>query len=303
MSEGNSGFERLVQKIYPGSKLLRAWELKGGVSAQVTALEIAQPNGQIQKLVVRQHGEIDRAANLNIAADEFRLLRTLHRAGIPVPQPYHVEPIGELFDIPALVIEFIEGASDFEPSDLRAFVRQCAEQLAKIHRVDLATYDLDFLPSQEKRTNEKLRQRPAKLDESLQEGRIRDKLEMLSPLTSANKTALLHGDFWPGNLMWHEGRLAAVIDWEDAKLGDPLSDLANSRLEMLWAFDSMVMDDFTAAYRAQTDINFANLPYWDLVAALRPANRIGEWAGDAAKEQKMRERHALFVAQAFESLH
>jgi len=41
-SEMHDKFEQLVQKIDPQSKLLRAWELKGGVSAQVTALEIAQ---------------------------------------------------------------------------------------------------------------------------------------------------------------------------------------------------------------------------------------------------------------------
>ena len=34
-------FEQVVQKFDPQSKLLRTWELKGGVSAQVTALEIA----------------------------------------------------------------------------------------------------------------------------------------------------------------------------------------------------------------------------------------------------------------------
>ncbi len=32
-------FEQVVQKLDPQSKLLRTWELKGGVSAQVTALE------------------------------------------------------------------------------------------------------------------------------------------------------------------------------------------------------------------------------------------------------------------------
>ena len=34
-------FAQVLQKIDPQSKLLRAWALKGGVSAQVTALETA----------------------------------------------------------------------------------------------------------------------------------------------------------------------------------------------------------------------------------------------------------------------
>ncbi len=53
---GNTPFEQIIQKIDPQSKLLRAWKLKGGVSAQVTAFELARSDGQNQKLIVRQHG-------------------------------------------------------------------------------------------------------------------------------------------------------------------------------------------------------------------------------------------------------
>jgi hypothetical protein len=35
-------FEQVVQKLDPHSKLLHTWKLKGGVSAQVTALEVEQ---------------------------------------------------------------------------------------------------------------------------------------------------------------------------------------------------------------------------------------------------------------------
>ena len=51
-----------------------------------------------------------------------------------------------------------------------------------------------------------------------------------------------------------------------------------------------------------TTLDFTNLPYWDLCAALRPAFKIAEWAGDAATEAKMRQGHKLFVIQAFEKL-
>jgi aminoglycoside phosphotransferase (APT) family kinase protein len=36
--------------------------------------------------------------------------------------------------------------------------------------------------------------------------------------------SLLHGDYWPDNTLWRDGRLVCVIDWEDAALGDPLAD-------------------------------------------------------------------------------
>ena len=35
---------------------------------------------------------------------------------------------------------------------------------------------------------------------------------------------------------WCHNRIVAVIDWEDAALGDPLADVANARLEVLMHF-------------------------------------------------------------------
>jgi hypothetical protein len=51
-----------------------------------------------------------------------------------------------------------------------------------------------------------------------------------------------------------------------------------------------------------TTIDFTNLPYWDLCAALRPASKIAEWAANDTTEKTMREGHRLFITQAFEKL-
>lgn len=295
-------FERLVRKVDPRSKLLRAWALKGGVSAQVTALEIMLPDGQTRKMIVRRHGAVDLKQNPQIAADEFKLLQILHSTGLPVPAPYYLDQSGEIFSTPYLVIEYIDGESEFAPSNLLDLVLHLAVQLSRIHAVDCSLLDLSFLPEQHEKYARKLRERPAELDESLEEGRIRDALEAVWPLPQRNKSVLLHGDYWPGNILWEDGRLAAVIDWEDAALGDPLADLGNTRLEILWAFGMDAMHTFTQNYESTSTIDFTNLPYWDLYAALRPAHRINKWAADAASEKTMRERHRLFVTQAFEKL-
>ena len=76
-SKEENRFKQLVQKMEPQSKLLRTWELKGGISAQVTALEIKRPDGQMKKMIVRQHGDVDIKQNPHIAADEFKLLQIL----------------------------------------------------------------------------------------------------------------------------------------------------------------------------------------------------------------------------------
>ncbi|MEO8396744.1 MAG: phosphotransferase, partial [Chloroflexota bacterium] len=271
--------------------------------AQVTALEIEQADGTTKKRVVRLHGAADLKRNPQIAADEFRLLTLLQSAGIAAPKPYYVDSAAEIFATPCIVIDYIEGESDFAPANLEDHLRQFAAALAQIHQIDASNPQLSFLPQHDLIYADKLKLRPAQLDDSLDEGRIRDTLEAVWPLAQNNAATLLHGDYWPGNLLWQAGKLAAVIDWEDALLGDPLLDLGNSRLEILWAFGEEAMERFTDHYQAALpSLDFAHLPYWDLCAALRPASRIGEWAGDAITERKMRVGHKQFITQAFDAL-
>ena len=300
--QDTSAFARLARKMAPDSILLRARPLHGGVSARVTAIELQHADGQRRKLIVRQHGAADRARNPHIAHDEFRLLAALHAAGLPVPAPVDLDTTGEFFTMPAIVIEYIEGATDFAPADLGDYLRQFAAQLAQIHRVDLAAFDLAFLPQLAENWANIIGARPERLDESLEEGRIRDALVAAWPWPQHNPTGLLHGDFWPGNILWRDGRLVGVVDWEDAALGDPLADLAITRLDVLWALGMEATRRVTDLYALRMGIDLINLPYWDLCAALRPAGRLGDWAADAAAEARMRERHRLFVAQAFARL-
>ena len=307
-------FARLIQKIEPESTLVRTWPLTGGVSAQVTALEIEQPDGRRRRMVVRRHGDTDLEWNPEVAADEFRLLRILQAAGLATPAPRYLDRSGEIFSTPSIVLDYIDGQSEFAPRDLNEYLVQFATHLARIHHIrhmsDVPGHagadhsppiDLSFLPQQVDRYAAKVRSRPAVVDETLQEGRIRDLLEAVWPVPQRNPAALLHGDYWPGNTLWRDGRLVAVIDWEDAEVGDPLADLGNTRMEILWAFGLDAMQHFTRVYRSMNELDFTALPYWDLWAALRPASNLAAWAGDETREVAMRAAHHLFVAQALEA--
>lgn len=299
----NNKFEQVVEKIHPQGKLLRMWKLQGGVSAHLTALEIKRLDGQTQKMVVRQYGALDLKHNPHVAADEFKLLQLLRSVGLAVPMLYHLDQSGEIFSMPYIVIEYIEGKPEFALSHVPDLTLQLATYLSKIHAIEDAKVDVSFLPRQEKRCTEMLRERPEHVDESFREGAIRNVLEAAWPFPQLNKSVLLHGDLWPGNALWNDGQLVAVIDWEDAQVGDPLGDIANSRLEILWAFGIEAMRCFTHQYQAMTNIDFSNLPYWDLFAALRPIAKLAAWCIDECIEETMRERHQWFVAQAFENMH
>jgi aminoglycoside phosphotransferase (APT) family kinase protein len=290
-------FRQLVRRFAPHARLLRTWPLTGGVSAQVTGLEIERADGRRAKLIVRQHGNVDLSHNPHIARDEFRLLRIARSRGLAVPKAHYVDESGDFFPTPVLVIDYVEGETEFAPVDLAGYLSQMATQLVRIHGVPDSP-ELAFLPRQDKGFGE----RPAIVDTAMGEDRIRDDLESAWPLVQTNPSVLLHGDYWPGNILWQDGRLAAVIDWEDARVGDPLSDLGNTRLEILWAFGPEAMRDFTSLYISESALDLANLPYWNLCAALRPCGKLSDWGLDEATARRMREHHALFVTSAIEEL-
>src|SRR5260370_6974591 len=156
-SKEDNKFEQVVQKMDLQSKLLRTWELKGGVSAQVTALEIERPDGHTKKMIVRQHGAVDLKHNPQIAADEFKLLQLVHSAGLAAPKPYYLDHPAKIFSPPYLVIEYIEGETAFAPSNLTDLILQLATHLSRIHTVDCSKLDVSFLPELEHRYAEKLR--------------------------------------------------------------------------------------------------------------------------------------------------
>lgn len=292
----------IVARLSPGAQLLSAHNLTGGVSAQVIAFEIEHPDGTTQKLVLRRHGEVDYTANPNIAADEYKLLGILQSVGVPAPAPIYLDESRELLPTPYLVIEYVDGESQPSPFHVTTFVKRIAHQLSIIHTSDYTKYDLSFLPDQTERFTANLQARPAVLDDTLSEGLIRDMLESRGVPHARNKPTLLHGDYWQGNILWHDDKIAAVIDWEDAALGDPLSDLANARLEILWAFGPRAMRTFTEHYQSLTPLDYSQLALWDLYIALCPAGKLDTWGLDAPTLRKMRRRHKIFVDAALGQL-
>lgn len=288
-------WSRIVHELDPQAVLLRTWQPPGGVSAQVTVLEFARPGCAPARAAVRRHGSADLARDPHIAAHEYALLQMLAQAGMAVPAPRLLDESCTLFPTPFLVMAYIPGAPVLDPADPLDFVRQMSLHLARLHRVDWRP--LPFL-----RRLEPEPPPPAAPDESLGETRIRAALARHGPPPGPNPPALLHGDYWPGNLLWQDERLAAVVDWEDAAVGDPLADVANARLELRWSLGATVMEAFTRAYRALQPLEFAHLPYWDLRAALRPAGKLHTWGLDAATQAAMRRAHTAFVEQALAHL-
>src|SRR5690606_23289468 len=116
-------FEQLAQKISPGGRLLRVWTLHGGISAEMTGLEIAGADGKTSKWVARRVKEPASRNNSLSIEQEYLLLRRLHGLGLAVPAPVALDTSGEIFPEPYLVTAYIEGRPDFSlhpPGDFAA---------------------------------------------------------------------------------------------------------------------------------------------------------------------------------------
>ena len=303
ISKEDKQFEQLVQKIDPQSRLLRRWKLGDGISTEMMAFEVALPNGQTRKMIKRgSEHELHRYKQDSHIEKEFKLLQRLHADGFAVPRPYHFEHASEIFSGPCLVLEYIEGEMIMVPSDEDDYLLQFAQQLAKIHQYDGSRVDLSFLPLQADMISNLMDQ----FGHSVNKVCTKDILDAIWPIPQHNKSVLVHGDFWFGNVLWKDGKLVAVLDWEFATLGDPLFDLALARLETVCQFGRDAMHKFTANYTSiMNHLDFSTLHYWELwIAFYRETlfNQFPEWFGDDNAFERIRSRHKWFTNQALEKL-
>ncbi|HEY9292818.1 MAG TPA: phosphotransferase [Microlunatus sp.] len=290
-------FRPVAQRVVPGARLIDVRPLPGGMSAEITVLELEHPDGGPQTLVVREYGPKNVAADAHPAGTETGLLQHLLDAGLPVPRPWYADDSAELLDGPFSVIDFI--VADPPPADWSAAAAaEFVRPLIRLHELPPGPTPLRHYID---RVDRWLTDGPAQPDESMRETVIRERLGAWWPEHTEGATRILHGDFWPGNTLWRDGRLVSVIDWEDAAVGDVRSDLANLRLELVWAYGPEAAVDFTERYAAAAGPDapdLSELPYWDLVAATRPVGRLHEWGLDPLRMDVFLTRFQEFVDAA-----
>ncbi|WP_199433796.1 phosphotransferase family protein [Qaidamihabitans albus] len=212
-----------------------------GLSDETAILDFDRPSGEPLRLVVRlfRPGTV---ARHEVRPERLhRLLTTLSVAGLPVPRPLWFDPDPELFGGPYSVVSWQPGSAvvPWSPEG-RAYLAEAGRGpigdlfvrlLADIHAVDWRALDLGFLgvPGPGRGFAEA---RVAELERYLRRVRVEpepllvDALGLLrNQIPPSARTALVHGDYRTGNLLFEDDRVTAVLDWEFAALGDPLYDL------------------------------------------------------------------------------
>lgn len=277
----------LARRALPEAVAAREEPLRGGVSASVTRVEVELPRGEARQLVRRSLGAAEERAGIGLAA-EFELQRALRAAGLPVPEPLCLDDSRERFPDPVLLMEFVSGelATQTGPGA----VEPMARFLRRLHSLDPEAFEL---PAREDPRAGALAHLPGA------SAALRDALEGFR-WTPAR--VVLHGDFWPGNVLMAAGRIAAVIDWEDAALGDPLSDLACARLDLSCAYGPEAADAFSQSYQGGRSVAPRALALWELYVAAAALPAMGSWGLEPDELEARRAATSAFLRRAAETL-
>ena len=222
----------------------RMHRAEGGFSSETWFVDVVT-GGTPETVVLRRQALVGPLEPYDLAR-EVAVVRALADSEVPVAEIYAFcgdhEPVGA----PFVVMRLVEGDIPeyrtlpeyppwADPANRSAMARECVRMLAAIQRTDPSRSGLDELLE------------PGEPGDPPVVGRVRwilDKLEYqvgrAAVLPVLRETAswlcanapqppdgsvLVHGDYKVGNFVWRGNKIAAVLDWEGAGLGDPLEDV------------------------------------------------------------------------------
>lgn len=264
----------VVDTVAPGSRLLSVNPARAAFTNAVDVLDTVSSDGQRRRLVVKRMTD---EPDLERATADFHGLQIARRHGIPAPEPVFLDATGDLLGVPGIVTRFVRGRQNANPEDPVEWARNLADLLIRIHDVspdanerkgiydgnELGLYFLtgDWL--------EKMSGHP--LSDTIY-GAIRELRFGIREVPAV----FLHMDYWPGNVLWLDGRVSAVLDWDAAGYGDPALDVGYFRMNMYLRGIKAAADVFLEHYEAARG-PVVNLGFWELACAARPLPDPAAW--------------------------
>ncbi|MGQ0467413.1 MAG: phosphotransferase family protein [Sporichthyaceae bacterium] len=169
---------------------------------------------------------------------EYRVMAALEPTDVPVP--HMVALAGEdVMGVPFYVMDFVDGAIVRTKEEFAAFednpealAEELVGVLARLHSVDAAAVGLGELGRAAGYLERQLKRWRRQLESSYSRDQsalfaLHGRLSARLPATQ--RESIVHGDYRLDNVVVGSGgRIAAVLDWEMATLGDPLADLAST---------------------------------------------------------------------------
>lgn len=184
-------------------------------------------------------------------AREHRVMAALHGTQVPVPEMVSLCQDVDVLGAPFYVMTYIDGTVYRAVEQLAAvagpeadlLADSLVEVLARLHEVEPAAVGLSELG----RAEGYLARQVARWGKQLAASSSRDVpglaelgQRLAETVPPSRGHALVHGDYKLDNVVVDpaDGAIVAVLDWEMATLGDPLTDLVNLQLWWEGVFDA-----------------------------------------------------------------
>jgi aminoglycoside phosphotransferase (APT) family kinase protein len=227
--------------------LARWFEQSLGMEDAVVERRLGGGNSNITELVTHSHGKVvlrrppDAAISSSAANGvrrEYRVLSALAgRARVPAPIAFCED--AAILGQPFLVVEYVEGVAISTelptgyPRDGDTLTRigeELIDAIGAIHALDCRDLGLEMPRSEATYVSRQIeRWMHARETDAVRELPLLAKTGrwLLAHCPPVAPVALIHGDFHLDNSLFQRDapRLAAIIDWELATIGDPLADL------------------------------------------------------------------------------
>jgi aminoglycoside phosphotransferase (APT) family kinase protein len=180
-------------------------------------------------------------------ADEFATVLAVQQAGLPVPKPLWLDADGSLLGFPGYVMERVDGTSpeagmfisgllaDASPAGRKAMMLAAAGFHGRLRRTAIGPDRVPHLVHRGAGDTPVQRELDWWISEAQMAAAIGDpKLQYVERLRDwlveneppLRPPTLVHGDAQIANVMFKDGRIAAVVDWELSYLGHNEADLA-----------------------------------------------------------------------------
>ena len=264
----------VVDTVAPGHRLISFTPATAAFTNAVHVLDTVSSSGQRRRFVVKRMTD---APDSERAAADYYGLQIARRHGIPAPEPILLDATGEMLGTPGIVTKFARGRQIANPENTDEWARDLADLLLRIHDVSpdanerQGIYDgndlgLYFLSGH---WPEAMSGHP--LSDTIYSAirELRFGIRKVPPV-------FLHMDYWPGNVLWLDGRVSAVLDWDAAGYGEPALDVGYFRMNMYLRGIKEAADIFLEHYEAARG-PVLNLGFWELAAAARPLPDPAAW--------------------------
>ena len=196
-------------------------------------------------------------------------LEVAERHGLPAPRLVDADLHG---DVPTTLETLVPGTTAW-PTPSVERLRAAGAALARVHTVEMPpSDDLPFRP------------RPIAVDDFAGDRRcgrmpttplLQAADELVTAIGSPPaESVFLHGDVWPGNLIWSGEEVAALIDWKTAGVGAPGVDLCELRKQVAITFGPDAPDQVLEGWQHATGTKATDVAYWDAVAALNTPTEL-----------------------------